>query len=321
VADQPTNTVPNTSTLSRRSVLLTGAAGVAASTLIGRSIEARDVRGDVVIERRYVDCRYGQIHAHIARPLDPAKQTQNPILCFHPSPASGWYYRDLIADLGKDRIAIAIDTPGYGESDRPPAVPEMSGYSGAMADALASLGFGSGKNYAKIDLLGYHTGCLIAVDLAIEHPDLVRRLCLVAVPYYDNEDRQQEMLDRQNRAAYTEKGERVFEMWDRTVKRRAENVTLAQAIKIFQERLRGGDKEWWAYQSVFTYPSVERFPMITQPLALLNPHGVLYQETLDAARDNPNATLVDLPQLSHGVFSVGSDIIATETRKVLDGPV
>lgn len=300
---------------------MTGAAGVAAATTLGRSTEAREVRGDVVIKRGYVDCRYGQLHVHIARPLNPAHQTKNPILCLHSSPASGWYYRDLIANLGQDRIAIAADTPGYGESDRPPSIPEMTGYSGAMADALDSLGFGHGKNYAKVDLLGYHTGCLIAVDLAIEHPDLIRRLCLVAVPYYDSKERQQDMLNRQNRAPYTEEGERIFELWERTVKSRAEGVTLKQAIKVFQERLRGGDKEWWAYQSVFTYPSVDRFPMVTQPLALLNPHGVLYDETLDAARDNPAATLVDLPQLSHGVFSVGSDIIAEETRKVLDAPI
>ena len=29
---------------------------------------------------------------------------------------------------------------------------------------------------------------------------------------------------------------------------------------------------------------------------------------------------IDLPQLSHGVFSVGSDMIAQEVRKVLDVP-
>ena len=278
------------------------------------------MRGDVVIERRYVDCRYGQLRLHTARPLNPAKQTKNPILCFHPSPASGWYYRDLIAELGKDRLAIAADTPGYGESDQPVDVPEMTGYSGAMADGLDALAFGQNENYLKVDLLGYHTGCLIAVDLAIERPDLVRKLCLVAVPYYDSAERQQEMLARQNRAPYTEAGERVTELWNGTVKNRADGVSLAQAIKHFQERMRAGDTEWWAYQSVFTYPSVERFPMVTQPMALLNPHGVLYDETLDAARDNPKATLIDLPQLDHGVFSVGSHIIADEARRYLDAP-
>lgn len=305
---------------SRRTVLFTAGAGLACTISPVATLVARETRSDVIIERHYVNCRFGQLHVHSARPKNPAQQTQNPILCFHPSPASGWYYRDMIANLGQDRLAMAVDTPGYGESDRPPVVPKMSDYSGAMADAIKAMDFGGDKNYAKVDLLGYHTGCIIAVDLAIEYPDIVRRLCLVAVPYYESEERQKEMLARQNRAPYTEEGERVFELWSNTVKRRAEGVSLEQAIKIFQERMRGGDKEWWAYQSVFTYPSKERFPMVTQPMAFLNPHGVLYDETLAAARDNPDATLVDLPQLSHGVFSVGSDIIAEETRKVLDGP-
>lgn len=303
---------------SRRKVLGGATALVLGGVAPWRAATAREVRGGVVIERRYVTCRYGQLHMHIARPLNPVRQTQNPIMCFHPSPASGWYYRDLIADLGRDRIAIAVDTPGYGESDRPPEVPEMSGYSGAMADALEAMEYGGNKNYAKVDVLGYHTGCLIAVDLAIGRPDLVRKLCLVAVPYYDTQAQQQKMLNRQNRAPYTEDGTRVFEMWNNTVKRRAEGVTLEQAIKIFQERMRSGDTEWWAYESVFTYPSAERFPLVTQPMALLNPHGVLYEETLAAAKAVPSATLIDLPQLSHGVFSVGSSIIAEETRKVLD---
>ncbi len=301
----------------RRSLLAAAAAGTGA--FFSRSLShAREVRSEVVIERQYVNCRHGQLHLHVARPLNPAAQTKNPILCFHPSPASGWYYRDLIADLGKDRLAMAADTPGYGESDRPPEVPKMSGYSGAMADALDALSFGQNENYLKVDLLGYHTGCLIAVDLAIERPDLVRRLCLVAIPYYDSEDRRQEMLARQNRASYSEAGEWVSELWNGTVKNRAEGVTFEQAVKHFRERMRAGDKEWWAYQSVFTYPSVERFPLVTQPMAFLNPHGVLYDETLDAARDNPGATLVDLPQLDHGVFSVGSHIIAEEVWRYLD---
>ena len=130
---------------SRRKVLRGAAALVFAGVTPWRLATAREVRGDVVIERRYVPCRYGQLHIHVARPLNPARQTQNPIMCFHPSPASGWYYRDLIADLGRDRIAIAVDTPGYGESDRPPEVPEMSGYSGAMADALEAMEYGGNK--------------------------------------------------------------------------------------------------------------------------------------------------------------------------------
>ena len=36
------------------------------------------------------------------------------------------------------------------------------------------------------DLLGYHTGALIALQIAADRPDLVRRLVLIGVPYFSD---------------------------------------------------------------------------------------------------------------------------------------
>jgi pimeloyl-ACP methyl ester carboxylesterase len=297
--------------LTRRRLLTTAAVSTVAFPSLTRADDS------AVVRRQYVNCRFGQLHMQVAAPTDAAKAVKTPILCMHPSPASGRYYLDLIGDLGKDRIAMAADTPGYGESDRPPGKPPpMEGYSGAFADALENLGYGKGGS--KVDLLGYHTGCLIAVDLAIRRPDLIGRLILVAVPYYDTVERQQKLLAGLDRRPYGEEPDKVVEMWDGTVKRRAKGVTLEQSIDQFLERMRPGDKEWWAYEAVFSYDSKNRFPLITQPTALLNPHGVLYKETLAAAPMIKGAKLVDLPELTHGVFSVGSHVIARETRKFLD---
>ncbi|MDX2145822.1 MAG: alpha/beta hydrolase [Rhodospirillaceae bacterium] len=298
--------------LSRRRLLATAAV---ASVMGARGAFAADT---VSIKRRYVDCRYGQLHLHVAEPAAAKAATRNPILCMHPSPASGRYYLDLLRDLGRDRIAMASDTPGYGESDRPPAPAPMEGYSGAMADALENLGYGDKAGGRKVDLLGYHTGCLIAVDLAIRRPDLIRRLCLVAVPYYGTAERREQLLANLDRAPYGEEPTKIVEMWDGTVKRRAKGVSLEQSIDQFLERMRPGDKEWWAYEAVFSYDSPARFPLITQPTALLNPHGVLYKETLAAAPMIKGAKLVDLPELTHGVFQVGTAVIAREARKFLD---
>lgn len=297
-------------TVHRRTLLTTALASLLAPRASGAS-------EGVNIKRQYVDCRYGQLHMHVAKPSLANTKMRNPIMCMHPSPASGRYYLDLLRELGKDRIAIAADTPGYGESDRPPnAPPAMEGYSGAFADALQNMGYGIDGR--KIDLLGYHTGCIVAVDLAIRRPDLVRRLCLVAVPYYDTVERQQKLLAGLDRFSYGEEPDHVVDMWNGTVKKRAKGVTLEQSIDLFLERMRPGDKEWWAYTAVFSYDSKTQFPKITQPTALLNPHGVLYKETLAAAPVIPGAVLVDMPELDHGVFSVGSHIIAREARKFLD---
>lgn len=285
--------------------------------LVFAALPAR-ARTLAAIKRMYVDCRYGQMHLHVAQPGRAAEIKHAPLLCLHPSPASGRYYLDLIADMGRDRVAMAADTPGYGESDRPPdGPPDMAGYAGAFADALENLGYG--RERRRVDLLGYHTGCLIAVDLAIRRPDLVRKLCLVGVPYYATSERRQQLLARLDRFTYGEEPDHVVEMWNGTVKNRAKGVTREQAIAQFLERMRPGDKEWWAYTAVFDYDSPARFPLLQQPTALLNPHGALYKETLAAASVIPNATLVDLPELEHGVFSVGSHIIAREARAFLDG--
>jgi pimeloyl-ACP methyl ester carboxylesterase len=296
--------------LSRRHALAAAAALVAA-----RPALAADP--PVVVKRQYVDCRYGQLHMQVARPADAARATRTPILCLHPSPASGRYYLDLIKDLGADRIAMAADTPGYGASDRPPGgPPPMEGYSGAFADALDNLGYG--RDGRQVDLLGYHTGCLIAVDLAVRRPDLVRRLCLVAVPYYATPERREKLLAGLDRFSYGEEPDHVIKMWNTTVKQRAKGVTLEQAIDLFLERMKPGDKEWWAYTAVFAYDSPAQFRKITQPTVLLNPHGVLYAETLAAASVIPGAKLVDMPELDHGVFSVGSHLIARAARAFLD---
>ena len=132
-------------TISRRKILgLSVASGTCA--LVGSlPSSAREVRDDVVIERRYVDCRYGQLHVHIARPLNPAKQIQNPIMCFHPSPASGWYFRDFHRRHGprshrhgSGHAWVWRVGPSTGD-----ARGMMSEISGAMADALESPGYGS----------------------------------------------------------------------------------------------------------------------------------------------------------------------------------
>ncbi len=289
---------------------------------LGANAFAREVRNGVVIERRYVDCRYGQLHVHIAKPVNPSLQKHNPILCFHPSPASGWYFRDYIADMGRDRIAIAADTPGFGESDRPPTMPEsMAEFSGAMADALESLGYGGSESASKVDLLGYLTGCVIALDLAVQRPDLVRKVCLVSPPYIDDDAIRAQRIRDLTYGPYTEDGKRVMATWDGAVKRRVEGVTLEQAIHLFQERLRSGDKDWWAYKAVYTYQYDENFSALTQPLALINPLDTHDESIAKAMRDAPNATEIGPLNIGRSPFSLRPDLLAEESRKFLDSSV
>ncbi|MSQ85520.1 MAG: hypothetical protein EXR10_01550 [Alphaproteobacteria bacterium] len=81
-------------------------------------------------------------------------------------------------------------------------------------------------------MLGYHTGCIVAVDLAIRRPDPARKPCLVAVPYYDTPKHQQKLLAGIDRFSYGEEADHVVAMWNNTVKERAKGVSLEQAVDI-----------------------------------------------------------------------------------------
>lgn len=295
--------------LSRRALIATSASAV--GLVKWNRVLADDV--DVVISRGYVPCRFGQIHYHVARPRAQADVRQTPIGCLHPSPASGRYFLDLLRDLGKDRVAYAFDIPGFGESDLPPSPPGMSGYADAFSDAIKALDIG------PMDLLGYHTGCSVAVEISLNFGHLVRRLCLVSVPFFDTPEKRNALMAGLDRDPYEEKGTRIFEEWKETVEQRANGVTLEQSIDAFMERLRAGDKKWWGYEAAFSYPVEDRYAKVTHPTVLLNPHGGLYDETLKAAGVMPNAELVDMPNLSHGVFQLDSPVIASAARNFLDG--
>ena len=46
-----------------------------------------------------------------------------------------------------------------------------------------------GKEIKLFDVMGYHTGVFIAVELAIENPNLIRKLVLPGIPFYIEPER------------------------------------------------------------------------------------------------------------------------------------
>ena len=269
----------------------------------------------VIMRKQYVECRYGQLHIHIATPADAKLKLRTPVVCFHPTPASGQYFLAFMKLMATDRIVMSVDTPGYGESDPPPGPVGMLAYAEAVAEGLSSFGYGQ---TASIDVLAYHTGNFISSELALRQNSPVRRLVMTAIPHYADPARKKAAAAQIRRWTFTEDPKPILDLWDGTVRRRADGVGLRQSIDQFLERLRPGDREWWAYEAVFAYDSAGALPRILQPTVILNPHGALYEQTLAAARIMPRATLVDLADLSHGVFQTGQAIIAKHARAFLD---
>ena len=80
----------------------------------------------------------------------------------------------LIAPLARDRRVLSLDLPGYGETPPlagPAGIAELTDW---LAAALDDLGL------AQVDLAGVSMGGGMALLLALDRPDRVRRLVLVA---------------------------------------------------------------------------------------------------------------------------------------------
>ena len=85
----------------------------------------------------------------------------------------------MLREFGRDRSVYAPDLPGAGESDAPEHAPVVADHVAAFADLIDSL------RLKQVDVIGYQTGSLAAIELALAKPEQVRRLLLIGVPSSD----------------------------------------------------------------------------------------------------------------------------------------
>ena len=187
-------------------------------------------------QRGYVNGRFGQIHYHRAWP-DAEGNGKTPLAFFHQNHKSAFEYDMLLREMGRDRESLAFDTPGYGSSDGPPYVPTMADFAGSMADALDGLGFGANGKGA-VDVFGLHTGVLIATELALTRPDLVRRIVMSGVPYRSPERRREILESLPRDRKLTEDGAWIKDRWKVLVADRSKDVPLERAARVFAEAIR-----------------------------------------------------------------------------------
>ena len=278
----------------------------------------------VIYKKGYVDARFGQIHYHMARPAKgDGDGDKTPIVFFHQNPKSAEEYRPLLDVIGRDRVAIAFDTPGYGESDRPDEPQDMAALTAAFEDALVAMGYGQGADgkggKGPVDVFGFHTGVFMATELAITRPDLVRRVVVSGIAYRDAKTRAEILAGLPTDKSLPEDGTFIMNRWYLIVIKRAEGVSLERAAKVFLEDIHSLDKSWYAYNAVWTYAPEDRFPLVKQPVLVLQPHELLLEETRKAKAELlPDADMIELPDIVDDVFDTGAEEIGAAMIKWLD---
>lgn len=260
------------------------------------------------VTRGYADGPFGQIAYRIAK---PPKAMRRPLLCFHPSPSSGRYFDRLIAEMGRDRVAVAPDTPGYGDSDEPPSAPDIQDLAGAMEVLIDTLGFGA------IDVMGYHTGSKIAAELAIRRPGQVKHVVLVSAPVYTAEEFQA-YLAHYGERALDDAGDTYVAGWGGN--RRWSDVARGPLLleRDLNEQGRGGFNTHWGHRASSRYQHVDHLPKVTQPILVLSPEDDLWEQTKRVVPYMMNGRLLELPGMAHGFLWARAAGIAMLLRNFLD---
>jgi len=260
------------------------------------------------VRRTYVDGRYGQLHVRMA---GQAPHARRPLLCFHLSPVSGVIYDTWLAEMGRDRSALAPDTPGYGMSDPPPAVPTIADYAAAMGDLADALALG------EFDVMGYHTGSKIAVELARQRPAQVKHLVLVSTPIYTPEDLAA-IRELTSVVPVAADGRFLVEAWQTLMRYQDRRATPESTLRQFPWHLMGGERRDWGYRAAFGYSYPDHIGQVTAPILVFNPGDDLFAYTPRVRPYLQHGVVRDLPGWSHQMLDYSTGELATMVRSFLD---
>ncbi|WP_417608674.1 alpha/beta fold hydrolase [Parasphingorhabdus sp.] len=264
-----------------------------------------------MIRKGYSDGPFGQIHWRLVEPEETPSEPD--LYCLHPAPFSGLAFTQILPFLARRRRVIAPDFPGHGGSDRFKTEPSILEYSTAMRAVAADL-----SGAAPVDIMGFHTGNLVAVEMALANDSPVRKLALVDVPAYDSETRKSLLFKMGRPFQITPDIQCLNAAWHRGMTGRLESHGLDRCFALFAEQLRHGNGMHAAFHASFSYDVEARLPLVDRPSLIMATQSGLLQPTRRAAQLMPQARLIERLDIKRGVLDQGAQHTAQEILPFLD---
>lgn len=226
--------------------------------------------------RGYVDSSWGQVHY--------SRTGAGPTcVFFHESPQSIRSFEATLPLMANRLDAIALDTPGYGNSDRPPHDRfEIPDYAACLLEAIDRLGI------ERFAVSGVHTGASIAIEVARQAGmDRITHVVLSGVALLSEEERQQYLSGWSPAMAPEADGghlqwawERYQRIWGADSEPDLLHLASTQILNVL-------DRYEWAYNAAFRYDPAPALPGLTCPVLLLDA-----ERDLLAKYDEPTAALL-----------------------------
>jgi len=185
--------------------------------------------------------------------------TGTPLLLLHQTPRSVDEFAEVMPLLARERRVIALDTPGYGCSDRVPGRPSVADYAGAVLQVLDALEIG------RVIVVGHHTGAVIAIEMAAAFPMRVERVVLSGPVYTDAAGRA-ELARFFKQWEISADGSHLVEKW-RKMHEWLPRPGLVQRFVV--DLFRAGTESEQGHYAVAGYRMEDRLPLVRCPALLL----------------------------------------------------
>ena len=158
----------------------------------------------MTINRAFTRIKEGEIHYRYA-----GADSDEILYMIHSSPASSVILLPLIEQMSSSFKVIAPDTLGFGDSVVPTEDwPSAGDYADSVIRVMDSLGIES------CHFFGSHTGAHIASEVAIKHPDRVRKLVLDGIAMFSDEERKEYLEHYAPEVSPDEFGQHLVWAWN-----------------------------------------------------------------------------------------------------------
>jgi len=223
-----------------------------------------------IIRKGYVDTPDGQIHFRQLKNVDGI-----PLVLLHQTASSGVMFEPVMTLLSDSFHTLALDTPGFGASFSPPSGFSIRYLSDSLYAALHQLGVES------CFIFGHHTGSAIAVQMAHDHPDFVKKMILSGAPLL-NESQINGLKASLKPFAIAEDGSHLTQVWERICKRDSALPlgTVHREVLLTQSAREAAQS---AFQAVFDQPFSEQLSALEIPILVMSGENDTLRASLEPA--------------------------------------
>jgi pimeloyl-ACP methyl ester carboxylesterase len=213
--------------------------------------------------KAYTDGHFGQIHYCTSG-------EGSPLVLMHQSPTNMIQFDKVWALLAASGYqVIGIDLPGFGGSEGPEDVPTIADYAHIVPAVLDALGID------KADILGHHTGAIVATEVVLQYPDRFNRIILNG-PLPITEDERaffKQHLAQEKEWAPREDGSHLSEQWQFRIAAQPGFTDLEAIHKHVVAGAAAWPNAWYAHDAVMAYDHGAAMTKITHPCLVLSNTG------------------------------------------------